>query len=70
MKVMQFGFAELDSEHLPHRWHPNMVGYTGNHDNDTTRGWFEKRRGARSPTRAPTPVDSLGNAAGAAERRR
>ena len=41
MKVMQFGFGELDSEHLPHRWHPRMVGYTGTHDNDTTRGWFE-----------------------------
>jgi 4-alpha-glucanotransferase len=42
MKVMQFGFSEIDSEHLPHRWHPRMVGYTGTHDNDTTRGWFEK----------------------------
>jgi 4-alpha-glucanotransferase len=42
MKVMQFAFSEIDSEHLPHRWEPNMVGYTGTHDNDTTRGWFRK----------------------------
>ena len=42
MKVMQFGFGEVDSEHLPHRWEPRMVAYTGTHDNDTCRGWFDK----------------------------
>jgi len=40
MKVMQFGFSELDSEHLPHRWRSDLVAYTGTHDNDTTAGWF------------------------------
>jgi 4-alpha-glucanotransferase len=40
MKVLQFGFSEDDSEHLPHRHAVNSVVYTGTHDNDTTRGWF------------------------------
>jgi 4-alpha-glucanotransferase len=40
MKVLQFGFSEEDSEHLPHRHAANSVVYTGTHDNDTTRGWF------------------------------
>ena len=51
MKVLQFGFSEDDSEHLPHRHVPNAVVYTGTHDNDTARGWFaavseEERRRA------------------------
>ena len=37
MKVLQFGFSEDDSEHLPHRHVANAVVYTGTHDNDTTR---------------------------------
>lgn len=41
MKVMQFGFGDPDNIHLPHRYTRNMVGYTGTHDNDTFRGWFE-----------------------------
>ena len=40
MKVLQFGFSEDDSDHLPHRYRKNVVVYTGTHDNDTTRGWF------------------------------
>jgi len=40
MKVLQFGFSEDDSEHLPHNHHPRAVVYTGTHDNDTARGWF------------------------------
>jgi 4-alpha-glucanotransferase len=42
MKVLQFGFSELDSPHLPHRYTPDTVVYTGTHDNDTSRGWFEQ----------------------------
>jgi 4-alpha-glucanotransferase len=40
MKVLQFGFSEDDSEHLPHRHLARSVVYTGTHDNDTARGWF------------------------------
>ncbi len=41
MKVLQFAFSEDDSLYLPHRHVSNAVVYTGTHDNDTTRGWFE-----------------------------
>ena len=40
MKVLQFGFGEIDSPHLPHRHDRHTVVYTGTHDNDTTRGWY------------------------------
>ncbi|HSM50793.1 MAG TPA: 4-alpha-glucanotransferase, partial [Thermoanaerobaculia bacterium] len=40
MKVLQFGF-DPGSDHAPHRLVPHSVVYTGTHDNDTTRGWFE-----------------------------
>jgi 4-alpha-glucanotransferase len=40
MKVLQFAFGETDSEHLPHRYIPNLVVYTATHDNDTATGWF------------------------------
>jgi 4-alpha-glucanotransferase len=42
MQVLQFAFGEPDSLYLPHRHRPNSIVYTGTHDNDTTRGWFEK----------------------------
>jgi 4-alpha-glucanotransferase len=41
MKVLQFAFGSDDSDHLPGRFTPDNVIYTGTHDNDTTRGWFE-----------------------------
>ena len=42
MRVLQFGFGpDVGSEkHLPHRYSPHCVAYTGTHDNDTTAGWF------------------------------
>ncbi len=45
MRVLQFGFAEDDSDHLPHRHMRACVVYTGTHDNDTTRGWFDSLGG-------------------------
>jgi 4-alpha-glucanotransferase len=42
MKVLQFAFAGGGADpYLPHNYTPNCVVYTGTHDNDTTRGWFE-----------------------------
>jgi 4-alpha-glucanotransferase len=41
MKILQFGFAQIDSPHLPHRYDAQTVVYTGTHDNDTARGWFD-----------------------------
>lgn len=41
-RVLQFAFdGGNDNPHLPHNIDPNMVVYTGTHDNNTTRGWFE-----------------------------
>lgn len=42
MKVLQFAFGGgPDNLFLPHHYEHNSVVYTGTHDNDTTRGWFE-----------------------------
>jgi 4-alpha-glucanotransferase len=42
MKVLQFAFdGNPDNPFLPHNYGPDSVVYTGTHDNDTTRGWFE-----------------------------
>jgi 4-alpha-glucanotransferase len=40
MKILQFAFGQTDSPHLPHRFEPRTVVYTGTHDNDTAKGWF------------------------------
>jgi 4-alpha-glucanotransferase len=42
MKILQFAFAQPDSPHLPHQYDPNTVVYTGTHDNDTARGWYDQ----------------------------
>jgi 4-alpha-glucanotransferase len=42
MKVLQFGFNSKGAHiHLPHRFTPETVAYTGTHDNDTTQGWWQ-----------------------------
>ena len=42
MKVLQFAFdAREESNYLPHTYINNCIAYTGTHDNDTFRGWFE-----------------------------
>jgi len=41
MRVLQFGFSGPDNPFLPHNYVTNCVAYTGTHDNDTARGWFE-----------------------------
>jgi 4-alpha-glucanotransferase len=41
-RVLQFAFdGSLDNPHLPLNYSTNTVVYTGTHDNNTTRGWFE-----------------------------
>lgn len=45
MKVLQFGFGEIDSEHLPHHHLQNAVVYSGTHDNDTAAGWYAAQPG-------------------------
>jgi 4-alpha-glucanotransferase len=42
MRILQFAFdGHADNPFLPHNYVPNTVVYTGTHDNNTTRGWFE-----------------------------
>jgi len=67
MKVLQFGFGGKDAHnHLPHRFTPGTVAYTGTHDNDTTLGWWNVAGGSeRSAVEAyvgppnPSPVWGL-----------
>ncbi|MEZ5543038.1 MAG: 4-alpha-glucanotransferase [Pseudomonadota bacterium] len=42
MAVLQFAFDAFDDNpHKPRNITPDTVVYTGTHDNDTTRGWFD-----------------------------
>lgn len=43
MRILQFAFGEDLPTHpyLPHNYTPNTLVYTGTHDNNTIRGWFE-----------------------------
>lgn len=54
MRILQFGFGG-DSKNidLPHNYVPNVVAYTGTHDNDTTVGWFNSVAGEGSTRTAP-----------------
>ncbi len=43
MKILQFAFAGGPVDpFLPHNYVQNCVVYTGTHDNDTARGWYER----------------------------
>ncbi|MDR2787495.1 MAG: 4-alpha-glucanotransferase [Candidatus Accumulibacter sp.] len=42
MRILQFAFdGKSDNLYLPHNFEARTVVYTGTHDNDTTRGWWE-----------------------------
>lgn len=58
MRILQFGFGS-DSKNidLPHNYVPNVVAYTGTHDNDTTVGWFQSIAGEGS-TRTAKQIES------------
>jgi 4-alpha-glucanotransferase len=45
MKILQFAFGKgMENKFLPHNYIQNCVVYTGTHDNDTTRAYFEKEK--------------------------
>lgn len=53
MKVLLFAFGEDNPKHpyLPHNYIHNSVVYTGTHDNNTVKGWFEKEATAQDKKR-------------------
>lgn len=53
MRVLQFAFGEDIglSHHIPHNFIKNCVAYTGTHDTDTARGWFENGASAEEKER-------------------
>jgi malto-oligosyltrehalose synthase/4-alpha-glucanotransferase len=44
MRVLQFAFGGKNAAtpHLPQNYNVNSVAYTGTHDNNTTKGWYNK----------------------------
>ena len=47
MLVLQFAFdSDATNPYLPHNHVPGAVVYTGTHDNDTTRGWWDQQPAA------------------------
>ena len=45
MKILQFAFGSgMEDRFLPHNFVQNSIVYTGSHDNDTTRAYFEKEK--------------------------
>ncbi len=49
MKILQFAFGDgMEERFLPHNFIQNCVVYTGSHDNDTTRAYFEKAKNENS----------------------
>jgi 4-alpha-glucanotransferase len=73
MRVLQFGFGgNAAHNHLPHRFEPATVAYTGTHDNDTTLGWWHaagdyERKGVEAYVgpAGPSPVWGLMRASAA-----
>ena len=42
MRILHFAFGgDKNNAYLPHSYDRNTVVYTGTHDNDTTKGWYE-----------------------------
>ncbi|MEX2653944.1 MAG: 4-alpha-glucanotransferase [Acidimicrobiia bacterium] len=62
MKVLQFGFG-TESAHAIDQFREHVVAYTGTHDNDTARGWFDSDEPTRIAERdiAMTALGSDGS---------
>ncbi|MBI9071623.1 MAG: 4-alpha-glucanotransferase [Melioribacteraceae bacterium] len=64
MRIIQFAFgSEGEKRFLPHNFETNTVVYSGSHDNDTTRGFFDKERESNSEVyqHAQKYLDYYGN---------
>lgn len=53
MRVLQFGMdgSLPGNPHAPHNYPRHCIAYTGTHDNNTSRGWFENEADADSKLR-------------------
>ncbi|PKL43301.1 MAG: 4-alpha-glucanotransferase [Planctomycetes bacterium HGW-Planctomycetes-1] len=53
MRVLLFAFGEDLPAHpyLPHNYVPNCIAYTGTHDNNTVKGWFENEAAPQDKAR-------------------
>ncbi len=57
MVVLQFAFGE-DGTHRPNNYVRELVSFTGTHDNNTTRGWWDElKQTAREHPRAPARAE-------------
>jgi 4-alpha-glucanotransferase len=58
MAILQFGFGTDPQapDFRPHNFSPNLVVYTGTHDNDTTVGWWTG--GTGHSTRSDTDLEA------------
>jgi 4-alpha-glucanotransferase len=56
MAILQFAFGTdpQASGFKPHNYVPNLVAYTGTHDNDTVMGWWRSEGG--DSTRTPEDI--------------
>jgi 4-alpha-glucanotransferase len=67
MRILQFAFGgAVEQRFSPHRFDRNVAVYTGTHDNNTTRGWYDKLTDAErenftryTPDAAADPVRAL-----------
>ena len=58
MAVLQFALGRGPSNpHLPENHHEQSVVYTGTHDNDTTRGWWDSLSAADRDSSGLDPAD-------------
>jgi 4-alpha-glucanotransferase len=59
MRILQFAFdGKSENPYLPHNHEARTVVYTGTHDNDTTRGWWDSLpEGSRDYVRRYLGID-------------
>jgi 4-alpha-glucanotransferase len=64
MRVLQFAFGsdQQAESFLPHNYPRRTVAYTGTHDNDTTRGWYEQSSTEKERHNARVYLSSDGSA--------
>src|SRR5581483_3148354 len=57
MRILQMAFRDQVNPDLPHNYVHNCVVYTGTHDHDTARGWFDTTAGADASTRDQAEIE-------------